>query len=90
MSSGLCSSWLVTAGSVQGAVAKADTWLLTFSKSTTTAVVVVFGPLLVLVGLIAAVLVHFGLPQMWKSARRPLQVGALLGACIAAAWFIGT
>jgi hypothetical protein len=30
------------------------------------------------------------LPQVWKSARRSLQVGTLLGACIAAAWFIGT
>ncbi len=87
---GVYLSWLITAGSVQGAVARADTWLLTFSKSTGTAVLVVIGPLLVLVGLIAAVLVHFGLPQVWKTARRSLQVGGLLGACIAAAWFIGT
>jgi hypothetical protein len=82
--------WLIMAPTLSHAVLRADDWLNVFTQGKGGAVLLVFGPALALLCVVGGVLLHFGMPQVWKSARRSLQVGGLLGACLAAAWFVGT
>jgi hypothetical protein len=82
--------WLLMEPTLGDAVLSADNWLKAFTKGNAAAVLLVLGPLVALLALVAGLLIHFGMPQVWQSARRSLQVGGLLGACLAAAWFIGT
>lgn len=82
--------WLVTVPTLADAVVSADKWLDAFTNGNGAAVLLVLGPLVALLALVAGLLIHFGMPHVWQSARKPLQVGGLLGACLAAAWFIGT
>jgi hypothetical protein len=82
--------WLVTEPTLGDAVLSADNWLKAFAKGNGAAVLLVLGPLVALLALVAGLLIHFGMPQVWQSARKSLQIGGLLGACLAAAWFIGT
>lgn len=82
--------WLFSKPSLSDVIAEATSWLRVVTGNDLAAIGLAFGPLLGLLVLVAVVLVHFGMPQVWQSARRSLQLGALLGACLAAAWFIGT
>lgn len=82
--------WLITVGTLSGAVEAADGWLTGMRSGSGAAVLVAFGPLVALLALVTGLLIHFGKPGVWTSAWPSLQVGALLGACLAAAWFIGS
>jgi hypothetical protein len=83
--------WLLSAATPADPVKKAEAWLAGVQGGSAAALLMAFGPLLGLFGIVAALLAHFGLPKGWKkSVRRSLLVGTLLGACVAAAWFIGT
>jgi|GEM_PF-5681591 len=82
--------WLASQPDLSGAVQRAGSWLQLVSGDNLPGVSLVFGPFIALVAFVAGVLVHYGMPQVWQSARRSLQVGAILGACLAGAWFVGT
>jgi hypothetical protein len=82
--------WLLSEQKLSDAVLRASDWFRMLGDGSWPAVLLVFGPFLMLIAVVVGFLIHFGMPQVWQSARRSLQLGALLGACIAAAWFIGT
>src|ERR1041384_4703492 len=67
----------------QPSVAAADGWLSGVSSGSGAALLVAFGPLIALIALVTGLLIHFGMPRVWKSAWPSLQVGGLLGACLA-------
>lgn len=73
-----------------GLVSDANGWLSALSGKSLPSLMLVLGPSVALLALTVGLLVHFGFPQVWPSARRSLQLGAVLGGCLAAAWFIGT
>jgi hypothetical protein len=82
--------WLFSKRSLSDAVSDASTWLKAMAGGGWSANSFVFGPYLVLLVLVAGLLVHYGMPRVWQSVRRSLQLGAVLGACLAGVWFIGT
>jgi hypothetical protein len=82
--------WLASQPDLPRAVKRAGSWLQVVTGDDLPGVSLVFGPFIALVAFVAGVLVHYGMPQVWQSARRSLQVGGILGACLAAAWFVGT
>lgn len=73
-----------------GLVSDANGWISALSGKSLPSLMLVVGPSAGLLALTVGLLVHFGFPQVWPSARRSLQLGAVLGGCLAAAWFIGT
>lgn len=82
--------WLLSLHDLPEAVSKAGGWLRMLTGDDLPAVSLVIGPFVALLATVTGLLVHYGMPQVWQSARRSLQVGGILGACLAAAWFIGT
>jgi len=73
-----------------GLVTDANGWISALSGKSLPSLLLVLGPSMALLVLAIGLLVQFGFPQVWLSARRSLQLGAVLGGCLAAAWFIGT
>jgi hypothetical protein len=82
--------WLHSKKDVGEALLQAGGWLHLLENGGWLAALVVFGPSLGLLALVVALLVHYGLPEVWQTARGPLQLGAVLGACLVAAWFVGS
>jgi hypothetical protein len=86
----LYARWLFSVEGPSDAIGRARAWLDVFSGENLAAVTLAFGPFAVLLALVIGLLVHYGMPQVWQTAAPSLKVGSLLGACLAAAWFIGT
>ena len=82
--------WLLSLPNLPEAFSKARSWLQVLRGNELLALTFVIGPFATLFAFVIGLLVRYGMPQVWQSARRSLQVGGLLGACLAAAWFVGT
>ncbi len=80
--------WLLSKPNLADAMQQAGGWVHLLEADGFSAALLVIGPSLMLVALVLGLLVHFGMPRVWQSAQGPLQLGALLGSCLAAAWFV--
>ena len=62
--------WLASQPDLPGAVQRASSWLQMITGDNLAGVSLVFGPFVLVFAFVLGLLVHYGLPQVWQSARR--------------------
>jgi hypothetical protein len=87
---GLHGWWLLRAKSFSEAAHGAGEWLSGLTRGDIGGYALLFGPVVVLLAGMVALLVRHGLPDVWRSARQSMLAGLLFGGCLLAIGLLRT